>query len=149
MERDGTDLAMGDTLTERTFVITQEKMNRYSRFALDGRDTANIHTDQEKARLAGLPGPVAHGRHIASFFSEAMLAEFGEPWLRSGQLDVILTKLVLPGDALTLRSTVVGITQEASGQRVEVEMVLVNQKGETVQSSRASVDRTGRLPEEA
>ena len=149
MARDGAEVAPGDTLAERTFVITQEKMNRYSRFALDGRDTANIHTDGEKARLAGLPGPVAHGRHIASFFSEAMLAQFGEPWLRSGQLDVTLTKLVLPGDTLTLRSTVVGVTPEESGQRVEVEMVLVNQKAETVQSSRASLVRPGRRPEGA
>ena len=66
MGRDGTEVRPGDTLTERTFVITQEKVNRYSRFALDGRDTANIHTDGEKARLAGLPGPVHRGDLSAS-----------------------------------------------------------------------------------
>lgn len=139
--RRATQPAAGDSLAERTFVITQEKINRYSRFALDGRDTANIHTDEAKARLAGLPGPVAHGRHIASFFSEAMFGEFGAPWLRSGQLDVTLTKLVRPGDTLALRSKVIGVTPEASGQRVEVEMVLVNQHGEIVLSARASVVR--------
>jgi len=139
--RRAAQLAAGDSLAERTFAITQEKINRYSRFALDGRDTANIHTDEAKARLAGLPGPVAHGRHIASFFSEAMFAEFGAPWLRSGQLDVTLTKLVRPGDTLALRSKVIGVTPEAAGQRVEVEMVLVNQHGDIVLSARASVVR--------
>ena len=139
--RRAVQLAAGDSLAERTFVITQEKINRYSRFALDGRNTANIHTDEAKARLAGLPGPVAHGRHIASFFSEAMFAEFGVSWLRSGQLDVTLTKLVRPGDTLALRSKVIGVTPEVSGQRVEVEMVLVNQDAETVLSARASVVR--------
>jgi acyl dehydratase len=133
----------GDALTERTFAITQEKINRYSRFALDGRDTPNIHTDATKAGLAGLPGPVAHGRHIASFFSEAMLSEFGAPWLHSGSLEVTLTKLVLPGDTLTLRSTVVAVVPVESGERVEVEMALVNQAGEMVLSGHAKVVRPG------
>ena len=139
--RKGAPLVIGDRLPEQRFVITQEKINRYSRFVLDGRDAANIHTDETKARLAGLPGPVAHGRHVASFFSEAMLAAFGAPWLTSGQLDVTFTRLVRPGDTLTLRAKIVGATLEASGTRVEVEMVLVNQQAETVQSARASLVR--------
>jgi acyl dehydratase len=134
-------LDIGDHLPEQTFVITQEMINRYSRFAMDGRETANIHTDEAKARLAGLPGPVAHGRHIASFFSETMLAAFGAPWLSSGQLDVTLTRLVRPGDSLTLRSKVVGVTPEAAGKRVKVDMILMNQHTETVLSARASVLR--------
>jgi acyl dehydratase len=132
-------MTAGARLAERRFVITQDKMNRYSRFALDGRDTANIHTDEGKARLAGLPGPVAHGRHIASFFSEAMFAAFGTAWLRSGELDVTLTKLVLPGDTLVLHSNVAAVKPDGGGERVDVEMTLVNQNGETVQSARASV----------
>ena len=132
-------LKAGDALAERTYQITQDKINRYSRYALEGRDTKNSHTDAEKAKLAGLPGPVAHGRHPVAFFSEAMLRGFGAPWLTSGDLDVTLTRLILPGDTLTLRSTVVGVTPAENGERVEVEMALVNQKGETVQSARASV----------
>jgi acyl dehydratase len=137
-------MTAGASLAERRFVITQDKMNRYSRFALDGRDTANIHTDEGKARLAGLPGPVAHGRHIASFFSEAMFAEFGTAWLRSGELEVTLTKLVLPGDSLALHSKVIAVKPEGGGERVDVEMTLVNQNGETVQSARACVVTDGR-----
>ena len=137
-------VSMGASLAQRRFVITQDKMNRYSRFALDGRDTANIHTDEGKARLAGLPGPVAHGRHIASFFSEVMFAEFGAAWLRSGQLDVTLTKLVLPGDTLALHSNVIAVEREGGGERVDVEMTLVNQNGDTVQSARARVVTDGR-----
>ena len=59
------DVREGDKLTERTVTITQEKVNRYSRFALDGRDTPNIHTDETKARLAGLPGPSCGSPHKA------------------------------------------------------------------------------------
>ena len=68
---------VGAPLPERTYVLTQEKINRYSRYALEGRDTPNIHTDATKAKQAGLPGPVAHGRHPVAFFSEAMLREYG------------------------------------------------------------------------
>jgi acyl dehydratase len=132
-------LKVGESFEARTYQITQDKINRYSRYALEGRDTKNIHTDSEKAMLAGLPGPVAHGRHPVAFFSEAMRRRFGAPWLTSGELDVTLTKLILPGDTLTLRSTVVGVTPVESGERVKVEMALMNQKGETVQSARAEV----------
>ncbi len=134
-----TAVTVGAKLPERTYVLTQEKINRYSRYALEGRDTANIHTDATKATQAGLPGPVAHGRHPVAFFSEAMLREFGEAWLRSGELDVTLTRLIIPGDQLTLRSEVTAVTPEGRGRRVQVTMALVNQKGETVQSGQASV----------
>jgi acyl dehydratase len=68
-----------------------------------------------------------------------MLQQFGAPWLTSGELDVTLTRLILPGDTLTLRSSVAGVTPVEDGERVELEMSLVNQKGETVQSARAAV----------
>lgn len=133
-----TRFEVGGTLPERTYVVTQEKINRYSRYALNGRDTKNIHTDAEKARQAGLPGPVAHGRHPVAFFSEAMLRALGEAWLHSGRLEVTLTRLIFPGDTLTLRARVVTVVPEGEGERVEFEMMLVNQKGDTVQSARAS-----------
>jgi acyl dehydratase len=130
---------VGARLPERTYVLTQEKINRYSRYALEGRDTANIHTDAAKAKQAGLPGPVAHGRHPVAFFSEAMLREYGESWLRSGELEVTLTRLIMPDDSLTLTSEITAVTAEGDRERVEVNMALVNQRGETVQSGRASV----------
>lgn len=132
-------LKVGDILPEKTYTITQEKINRYSRYALNGRDTTNIHTDLEKARRAGLPGPVAHGRHPITFFSEAMVRAFGAAWFTSGHLDVTLTRLIFPGDTLTLRGEIVTSRPEGAGERMEVKMALVNQKGESVQSAEASV----------
>jgi acyl dehydratase len=141
-----TRFTVGDTLPERRYTITQEKISRYSRYALNGRETKNIHTDPEKARLAGLPGPVAHGRHAVAFFSEVMLRTFGKAWLYSGHLEVTLVHLIFPGDMLTLRSKILAVTPKQEGEQVEVGMVLVNQEGETVQSGQASVLR---LPEKA
>ncbi len=132
-------VTVGAKLPERTYVLTQEKIDRYSRYALEGRTTANIHTDVTKARQAGLPGPVAHGRHPVAFFSEAMLRAFGEAWLRSGELDVTLTRLIFPGDELTLKAAVTMVAPEGDGERVHVAMMLVNGRGETVQAAEASV----------
>ena len=130
---------VGDKLPGQTYVLTQEKIDRYSRYALEGRDTENIHTNLAKARMAGLPGPVAHGRHPVAFFSEAMLRAFGEAWITSGHLEVTMTRLILPGDTLTLRGEITRVTADDRGDRVEVAMALVNQAGESVQSGQASV----------
>lgn len=131
-------LRVGDRLPEDKFLITQDKINRYSRYAL-GRDTANIHTDANKARLAGLPGPVAHGRYPLAYISEAMLRAFGEAWLRGGELEVTMTKLIFPGDTLTLRAEVVSIRQEGNDDRITLSVALVNQHGEEVQLGEARV----------
>jgi acyl dehydratase len=128
---------------QRTYVLTEAKIARYSRYALGGRETKNIHTDVEKAQLAGLPGPVAHGRHVLAFVSEAMMQSFGAAWLRTGRLDVNLTALVFPGDRLTVNATVIDVVRLDGGERVDVELIVVNQTGKTVQAARASavVDR--------
>jgi acyl dehydratase len=130
---------VGDNLPGQTYTLTQAKVDRYSRYALEGRDTENIHTNLAKAKLAGLPGPVAHGRHPVAFFSEAMLRAFGEAWIASGHLEVTMTRLIMPGETLTLRGGVTRVTAEERGDRVEVAMALVNQAGESVQSGHASV----------
>jgi len=130
---------VGDKLSGQTYTLTQAKVDRYSRYALEGRDTENIHTNLAKAKLAGLPGPVAHGRHPVAFFSEAMLRAFGEAWIASGHLEVTMTRLIVPGETLTLRGEVTRVTAEDGGDRVEVAMALVNQAGESAQSGLASV----------
>ena len=132
-------LNVGDRVPGQTYTLTQGKIDRYSRYALEGRDTENIHTNLAKARLAGLPGPVAHGRHPVAFFSEAMLRAFGEAWIASGHLEVTMTRLIRPGETLTLRGEVTRVMAEDGGDRVEVAMALVNQAGESVQSGHASV----------
>jgi acyl dehydratase len=90
------------------------------------------------ARLAGLPAPVAHGRYVVAFVSEAMMRVFGAAWVRTGRLDVNLTALVFPGDNLAVHATVVDVVPVDGGERVEVEVIVANQSGKTVQAARAS-----------
>ncbi|HEY7205679.1 MAG TPA: MaoC family dehydratase [Methylomirabilota bacterium] len=140
------DLKVGDRLSPMIWPVTQEKINRYSRYAL-GRDSANIHTDTEKARLAGLPGPVAHGRHPVALVSEAMMRDFGAAWARGGELDMTLTRLIFPGDTLTLEREVVSVSREGDGSVVTVSIAFVNQDGQPVQTGEARVRLEGRRGE--
>jgi acyl dehydratase len=129
---------VGERLPELVWPVSQEKINRYSRYAL-GKDTANIHTDAAKARRAGLPGPVAHGRHPVAIVSEAMLRDFGTAWVTGGELDVTLTRLIFPGDVLTLEREVVQVRPDGDRVTVVVRLAFINQHGEPVQSGEARV----------
>lgn len=132
------DLEVGEQLPTVVWAVTQEKINRYSRYAL-GRDTPNIHTDREKATLAGLPGPVAHGRHPVAIVSESMVRDFGAAWVQGGELDMTLTRLIVPGDTLTLQREIVGVTSTGDGKLVTVKIAFVNQDGQPVQTGEARV----------
>ena len=131
-------LKVGDRLPPLVWPVTQEKVNRYSRYAL-GRDTPNIHTDHGKATQAGLPGPVAHGRHPVAIVSESMVRDFGAAWVEGGELDMTLTRLIFPGDTLTLQREVVGVAESAGETLVTVSILFVNQDGQPVQTGEARV----------
>jgi len=134
---------VGDRLSPLVWQVTQERINRYSRYAL-GRDSANIHTDAEKARLAGLPGPVAHGRHPVALVSEAMMRDFGAAWARGGELDMTLTRLIFPGDTLTLEREVVSTSREGDDIVITVRITFLNQARQSVQTGEARVRLGGR-----
>lgn len=129
---------VGERLEPLVWPVTQEKINRYSRYAL-GRDTANIHTDREKALLAGLPGPVAHGRHPVAIVSEAMMRDFGAAWVRSGELEMTLTRLIFPGDTLRLEREIADVSDSGDERLVTVKITFVNQDGQAVQTGEARV----------
>ena len=131
-------MKVGQRLEPLVWTVTQEKINRYSRYAL-GRDTANIHTDREKAMLAGLPGPVAHGRHPVAIVSESMMRDFGTAWVRGGELDMTLTRLIFPGDTLTLEREIKGVSVIGDEKLVTVRIAFVNQDGQPVQTGEARV----------
>lgn len=132
------ELKVGDRLPAVVWPATQDKIDRYSRYAL-GRDVPNIHTNVEKARQAGLPGPVAHGRHPVAIVSEAMLGDFGMAWVEGGELDMTLTRLIFPDDTLTLEREVVELTGNDGDTLVVVNVAFVNQHGERVQTGVARV----------
>ena len=72
------ELPVGHEFDPVSWEITREKIAAYSRYVFGGRDTRNIHTDDEVARRAGLPRAVAQGRYPISYLSERAMALFGD-----------------------------------------------------------------------
>jgi acyl dehydratase len=124
------DLAIGYEIEPLSYAITQEKINIYSRYVFDGKDTKNIHTDDEVARRAGLPCALAQGRYPVAYLAERMLEFFGQGWIQGGKLEVTLVKGIYPGDTLTIKGVITDKIPEGHAIRLVLEVCLENQAGE-------------------
>lgn len=133
-----TALDVGYEIEPVTYEITQEKINIYSRRVFDGRDTKNIHTDDEVARRAGLPRALAQGRYPIAYISERMLAFFGTGWIQGGKFDVTLVKGIFPGDTITVKGVITDKQPEGDAMRLVLDVWLENQDGEQATAGVAS-----------
>jgi acyl dehydratase len=131
-------LDIGHAIEPVTYDITQEKINIYSRRVFNGRDTKNIHTDDDVARRAGLPRALAQGRYPIAYISERMLAFFGTGWIQGGKLDVTLVKGIFPGDTITVKGVITEKSPEAGAVRLVLDVWLENQHGEQATAGVAS-----------
>lgn len=131
-------LDIGHEIEPVTYDITQEKINIYSRRVFNGRDTKNIHTDDDVARRAGLPRALAQGRYPIAYISERMLAFFGTGWIQGGKLDVTLVKGIFPGDTITVKGVITEKSPEAGAVRLVLDVWLENQHGEQATAGVAS-----------
>jgi acyl dehydratase len=132
------DLEIGYALEPISYDITQEKINAYSRYVFHGKDTQNIHTDDEVARQAGLPRALAQGRYPMAYISERMLEFFGQGWVQGGKLDVTLVKGVYPGDTLSVKGVITQKIPEGNAMRLVLDVWLENQAGEPATTGTAS-----------
>lgn len=131
-------LEIGSAIEPRVYQITREKINTYSRYAFHGKETKNIHTDDEVARKAGLPRALAQGRYPVGYLSEYLLDFFEEGWIRGGRLDVSLVKPIFPGDTITIRGVVHQKAQDGKFTRIMLDVWLENQNGEKATVGTAS-----------
>ncbi len=132
------NLEIGFEIEPRSYEITQEKIDIYSRRVFGGRDTKNIHTDNETARRAGLPRALAQGRYPIGYLSEVLLDFFEKGWVQGGQLEVSLVKPIFPGDRITIRGRVKEKIPEGEKTRIFLEVWLENQRGEKTTLGTAS-----------
>lgn len=132
------DLRPGDSLPPLLRRIGWEEVRRFNRYVTGGRDTRNIHTDDEVARKAGLPRAVAAGRHPAAFIAERMADLLGTGFLAGGEIEVTFAKPVFPGDVLQLTATLKARLDEEGGTRLLFEVALLNQEGVPVTVGTAS-----------
>jgi acyl dehydratase len=74
------------------------------RYAKASGDPMPIHTDEEVAKEAGLPGIIAHGFCVLAFTSWAILEDFGDSDVgRLRRLAARFAKPVLPGQEIRTR----------------------------------------------
>jgi acyl dehydratase len=110
-------------------VITLEKLLKFNLWMPVSK---NIHTDQEEARKAGFPTPIAPAPMSFGYLSELMTDLFGERWLREGKLTVSLIRTIKPGDTITAKGIVRSKQKESQGAMLEVEVWCENQQIEKV-----------------
>lgn len=129
------DIEVGDAiapLTKPAFGKVQLAL-----YASAGADHNPIHLDEEAARGAGLPGVIAHGMLTMAFLGE-LLTDWVPPRnVRS--LSARFTAMALLGDTVRCAGTVTGKAVVEGENRVELELVAENQKGEKIQLGKAVV----------
>ena len=115
-------------LTEEfTVTVTPEMMDAFR--AITG-DVSPIHIDADYARGRGFPGRVVYGMLGASFFSTlAGVYLPGEHCLLHG-VECKFAKPIFIGDTLTIKGTVVGVSE--IGSEAEIKAVITNQDGKRV-----------------
>ncbi|MBN2909497.1 MaoC family dehydratase N-terminal domain-containing protein [Polycladomyces sp. WAk] len=95
-----------------------------------------IHTIDEAAEQAGLPGVIAHG-----MLTMATMARLFTPYLDQGFIQRFYTRfagMVFVGDALTISGKVVETQYTEEGELVTFDVFAKNQKGQVV--AKGSVD---------
>ena len=119
----------GDELTPLVKEMTQEAINLFE--GSSGQSGPSQFTDEETAReTLGTEGTVASGRMSLSFAIEMLRRHFGAGvFNHTGTVDLRFLRPVRPGDTLTFTGTVTGVTREANGSRVSVEIKAENQRG--------------------
>lgn len=95
--------AVGDWVEGTRRRITQEQISIFSNVAAFWK---TIHTDEETALEAGLPGPVAQGLITAGYLSE-MAGSLFPGWSQNGHLELAFVKPVYSGDLLVPRGNVI------------------------------------------
>jgi acyl dehydratase len=129
------ELSVGQAF--ETVVVEDLKRTQIVQYAGASGDYNPLHTDEVyTTKTAGYPSVFGHGmltmgltgRVIAELVGAENLLKFG----------VRFTAQVWPGDTLTVRTTVVQITDGATGPEVELSVSTVNEEGKEVVSGYAN-----------
>lgn len=140
---------VGDQIPPLTKNMTQDAINRFEKSG--GSTGPSQFTDLDTARSTlGTASTVASGRMSLTFATELLRRYFGaDVYNGRGMVDLRFLRPVRPGDSVTFSGKVTGITKEADGCRVSVEVNGTNQKGDvTAAGTGACVVPSGYLPVE-
>ncbi len=144
------DYKVGDLIPPLTKNMTQDAINAFEKSG--GAKGPSQFTDVETARdTLGTHGTVASGRMSLTFGIELLRRYFGaEVYNRGGMIDLRFLRPVRPGDSVTFTGKVTGMSKEANGCRITVDVSATNQKGDvTAAGAGACLVPSGLLPTDA
>ena len=127
------DVSEGDAAPEFSHELTRTDLVMY---AGASGDFNPMHTDEVKAKEAGLPSVFGHG-----MFSAGLLAKSLTDYVGVGNLKrykVRFTKQTWPGETLTAKNTIVAKREEDGEHLVDLQSELVNADGEVKVSGEAT-----------
>jgi acyl dehydratase len=132
------DIKVGDALP----AITKPPIShlQLALYAGAGADHNPIHVDAAAAKAGGLPGIIAHGMLPLGFLGQLLTQWVPQRQLRS--LSARFVAIAFPGDVITCSGKVSAKREQAGEKLVDVDIAAQNQKGETIQSGKASIALT-------
>ncbi|MDZ7782074.1 MAG: MaoC family dehydratase [Halioglobus sp.] len=128
------DINEGDEAPVVSHELTRTCLVKY---AGASGDFNPMHTDEVKAKEAGLPGVFGHG-----MFSMGLLGRALSDWAGAGNLKqygVRFTRQTWPGETLSTKIVVTGKEETDEGKLVAADVSLANQDGEVKLSGNAKV----------
>ena len=124
-----TAVRVGDAMTTLSRTVTQEQINAYAEASGDPNP---IHTNEEFARMVGLPGTIAHGMLNMGILAEAV-ARWAGGNDRVASISCRFSKPLLPGDTISCKGTVIAVDEEKGLATLEVGAT--SDRGDTVLSN--------------
>ena len=97
-----------------------------------GWPSKNVHTDDEFARLCGIPGRAASGAMVQGYVADFMADIFGVEWLQNGSFNLKFVAPVQIGDSIVPRARCLSAEFEGERPRYDVELLCENQRGDPV-----------------
>lgn len=123
--------------------VTAEQITAFERCAADlieRPDEPTIHTDESRARQAGLHGPlIASGMVSVAFLNEYLLARFGPAWHRGGHLAVAFVAPTRAGDTVTVDAQVIARAPTPDGELISLEVWCARQDGQRATVGKAEL----------
>lgn len=142
-------LAVGEEIRGPVRVMTAERIQWYDSAMLSAakgelaRVTVNIHTDDDYARLQGLPAVIADGMISTNWCSEMLIDHFGMDYVEHGELRTKFIRPVFLHETLFVRGKVTSVEQRNGGGLVyALDVWCENEKGVKVTVGDAKVEVT-------
>jgi acyl dehydratase len=131
-----TQVSVGDERTQEFPALTRTMFVRY---AGASGDFNPMHHDDTIAQQVGNPSVFGHGMLSMGLAARVVKDWFGPEAIR--RLQVRFSKQVWPGDVLTATAKVTGTREENGATLVDLDLNVVNQKGDTAVSGSATAAR--------